>query len=66
VAAGKSKEWQLAEYRRLMGEDAAARQTAPIKAREKKSRCNCTQSSTKRAEEIGPYHKYSCPLYAPG
>jgi hypothetical protein len=65
VAAGKSKAWQLAEYERLMGSDAAARQSAPIKAKERKVRCNCSQSSTIRAEEIGPYHKYSCPMYAP-
>jgi hypothetical protein len=52
------------EYRRLMGEQALARQTAKAKI-DKPPTCSCSQRTTRHKEVPGPWHRMGCPLYAP-
>lgn len=67
MAAGKSsksKKWEAEEYARQMGAEALERQTKESTGKILKKRaCTCGQRA--RAEVVGPYHRISCPMYAP-
>lgn len=64
-AKAKSKSWEAEEYLRQMGADALARQQTQTAKTLKRDTCDCAQRGTSRSEEVGPYHRISCPLYAP-